>query len=267
MPVRGLGHRPPTHSVCRGRTWGPRARRPRSCCAGGRRPQRSRGVRRHGRLVRGRRAGRWSRRPVFGPIARRTRLVCPAVLGHSPRRLHACGSLTSAVPERLSRHDARRERPRVSAVRLDLNAAYAHYHLAQVLLQAEANLLDDPPVKPRVLRSGPDRPPRPGAGPGWSACPAPARAAPGHHIHVARHVRRTERSARAEQSPRIEAGHSAVAARDHVEAVDEEVRVHGSTRRRPRTRADEQRARRTLARPSGTVALSSRGDLRGIRLM
>ena len=58
---------------------------------------------------------------------------------------------------------------------------------------------------------------------------------------------RMERPARPEQPPRIEAGHPAVAARDHVETVDEEVRVNGGAHGLPRTRADEQRAHRITA--------------------
>lgn len=62
-------------------------------------------------------------------------------------------------------------------------------------------------------------------------------------------TRRIERSAWAEQPPWIGAGHSAVAARDHVEAIDEEVRVNGGTHWLPGARADEQRAHPTVILP------------------
>lgn len=69
----------------------------------------------------------------------------------------------------------------------------------------------------------------------------------GCHIHCARHIRRIERSSWAEKSARAEAGHSAVAARDHVEPIDEEVRVNGSARWQARTCADEQCAHCIIA--------------------
>ncbi|MFI1921424.1 MULTISPECIES: hypothetical protein [unclassified Streptomyces] len=102
--------------------------------------------------------------------------------------------------------------------------------LAQVLVEAEVNLLEEPVIGARVHQVGPEDRLAPKPDPdGQPVRPWPGLLL-GRHIHRARHIGRVERSARAEQPARIEAGRSAVAARDDVEAIGEEVRMNGSAR-------------------------------------